>query len=345
MPALYTFVERIADMLISAAGSKRSRPSSPPPAYSTGPLPSFHSSHPHRNDENNPLGSFPRPCRDPTSIPLAKSQTRDVPPRSNPNYNSGHGKQSADSNRYVRSAQRARNVHWGTITEIPSGSTQPTTPGLNEYPHRKSNTRTSTSSRSRSNSPVDRANSPSPTGSDSSYKEQRYPPAWYSCSFSPSSQPVPTTGAGARTERERQRPLHRTHMPRKTILKAPTPTDDEMLIRNLWEMVVLSDQRLDYMYEFLSGVLLVGDDILDTMFRAGELSMFEEAARHANRMGKRQRAREFRPTKVPVPRQNGARGRQLPAHARSEGRVRRGPAGPVFRGPSEMNSIVEVEER
>ncbi|KAL4912451.1 hypothetical protein BDW62DRAFT_194528 [Aspergillus aurantiobrunneus] len=113
-----------------------------------------------------------------------------------------------------------------------------------------------------------------------------------------------------------------------------------MLIRNLWEMVVLSDQRLDYMYEFLSGVLLVGDDILDTMLKTGELSMFEEATRHANRMGARQRARAFRPTRMPVPHAARERKRELPAHARSEGRE---PPGPVLRGPRELD-IVEEED-
>ncbi|KAL4928263.1 uncharacterized protein BDV17DRAFT_264591 [Aspergillus undulatus] len=143
-------------------------------------------------------------------------------------------------------------------------------------------------------------------------------------------------------------PLHRTHIPRKGIIKPPTQKDDEMLIRNLWTMVALAEQRMDYTYEFLSGVLLIGDDILDTILKAGELSMFEEASRHARRMEERQRAREeeaFRPTKIPVPlKQYSSRSKwEVPKHARSEKRslpvsAKSSPVG------SGMDILEEAEE-
>jgi hypothetical protein len=52
-----------------------------------------------------------------------------------------------------------------------------------------------------------------------------------------------------------------------------------MLLRNTWSIIARQEQQINYMYEFLSDVLLVGHDVLDCMFETGEISMWEDATR------------------------------------------------------------------
>lgn len=340
MPSLYSFVEWAADRVISAFSTTK-RPLSPPPPYTDQSPNAYNPNHRPFSSKDEPFSSHGRRSnRKPNSIALAAAHTRGENPRPNSGYLNNKDDKSADSNRFVRSAYRARTVHWGNVSEIPKSPTHPTTPGLNEYHERRSKANNNAIPNLNPTSP--RGGSPDDDGN--SYEENRYPDSWYSRPLSPSGQTQPDVG----TEHQHRgnsgpQSRHRTHVPRKTILKQPTPTDDEMLVRNLWNLSVSADERLAYMYEFLSQVLLVGDDVLDSMLRVGELSMFEEATRHANRMGERQRERGFRPAKVPVPRQQAARGRELPVHAKSEGRIRRGHPGPVFTVPREMNIAEEGE--
>lgn len=349
MPSLYSFVEWAADRVISAVSTTK-RPSSPPPPYTDQSPNTYNPNHRPFGGKDEPFSSNGRRSnRKPNSIALAAAHTRGEKSSPNSSYLENKDNKSADSDRFVRSAYRARTVHWGHVSEIPKSPTHPTTPGLNEYHHRRSKGNNSAVPNLSPTSP--RSGSPDCDGSPiradlgDSYEEKRYPNSWYSRSSSPSGQTQPDIGTEYQFRGNNGlQPRHRTHVPRKTILKPPTPTDDEMLVRNLWGLAVSADERLAYMYEFLSQVLLVGDDILDSMLRVGELSMFEEATRHANRMGERQRASGFRPTKVPVPRQQAARGRELPVHAKSEGRIRRGGPGPVFTAPREMNIAEEEGE-
>lgn len=139
----------------------------------------------------------------------------------------------------------------------------------------------------------------------------------------------------------KRQPLHHTHHPRKSILRRPTATDDEMLIRNLWAMVVLADNRLEYTYEFLSGVLLMGDNVIDTMMESGELMMAEEAKKHAERTAERQRQKQKQkivredswPMDMPVP-QSQERRERSPEHA----------SGSSGRRFDRMEDIIEEEE-
>lgn len=349
MPSLYSFVEWAADRVISAVSTPK-RPLSPPPPYTNQPPSAYNPNHRPFGGRDEPFSSLGRRSNPkPNSIALAAAHTRGEEPSPNSGYLNNKDNKSAESSRFVRSAYRARTVHWGNVSEIPKSPTHPTTPGLKEYHQRRSKGNDKAIPNLGPTSPCsgnpDYDGSPLRTDLGDSYEDKRYPNSWYSCSSSPSAQTQPALGTEYRHRgHSGPQPRRRTHVPRKTILKPPTPTDDEMLVRNLWGLAVSADERLAYMYEFLSQVLLVGDDILDSMLRVGELSMFEEATRHANRMGERQRATWFQPTKVPVPRQQAARGRELPVHAKSEGRIRRGTPGPVFTAPREMNIAEEEGE-
>ncbi|KAL5338796.1 hypothetical protein BJX70DRAFT_188071 [Aspergillus crustosus] len=270
---LFRAIERVSDMIISAIN----RSSSPhAPQYnesSTSSLPrqTHHLTRDRPRHEEGPSDRYPRA----------------VPPA------------------YEHAVTPGRAVRWGTITEISetqrsksksrsksnSGSTNPDQHPYSQdrsrnasgnpnyiygaddtYHYTHSSPRTSLQSSpsgSRSSSPDDRTNT--------AYGDQRYP-QW-------------ATSSRFRSKSDPQSPRHRTHYPRKTILKSPTGTDQEMLIRNLWSMAVLADHRLNYTYEFLSGILLMGEDMLDTIYQAGEFSMFEDAIRAATGRGEGARAR------------------------------------------------------
>ncbi|KAL4936065.1 hypothetical protein BDV06DRAFT_114511 [Aspergillus oleicola] len=320
MMSLYSFVDQVADIIMSVFTQRSTKRT-----Y-------------YEDDDDKPLAYRRDQVKAQRSQAVRATENQGRGPNSNyiypydQNYNPVDcDTDFVDTNteQYFRRSQRHKNVHWGSIEEIPEGSI-PSSPGLSQYHQRrkrgkKSNYVYGAGSPSGSPSPgSSRSGSPTDsTGSNDSYDGQRYPPGWYGRfsrgSRSPSPKHLrPTSGTDQYTYP--RPPLHHTHIPRKSILKPPTPKDDEMLIRNLWTMGALAEQRLDYMYEFLSGVLNTGDDVLDSMLRAGELSMIEEATRHARRMSERQKQNyqaEYRPTKTPVPQKQYSPARSVPRHTRS----------------------------
>ncbi|KAI9374568.1 hypothetical protein BJX61DRAFT_285319 [Aspergillus egyptiacus] len=279
MPSLFNLVDRVADIVISVIHPRRSSSPPPEPAYSTPPRsPSRLGCH-GRPEPDEPLSDYPQR---PRATPFAKIRRPQVP-RANSH--------SENSRRYFRTSRQAKNVHWGHVTEVPSNSYLPGNSGIENYHSGEGRTMhyiyTSDDSTVNAGPGGSRKPSAKNAGSDSdsdsdSYEEKRYPHAAF---HSPSKS---TTWKGApdnNSNPPRHIPLHRTLCPGKSILKPPTATDNEMLIRNLWSMIIQSDQRLNYTYEFLSGVLLVGDEVLDTIFQISEFAMCEDATRNSPRQG------------------------------------------------------------
>lgn len=311
MPILYSLVDRLSDILIAAVNpAKRTRNRDYDRESSLSPATKIHGrrreyDYDDPNDDHEPLSYYGRGLSPQFGEEVAASFAKE-------GGLSGIGYSNSSSNdkgvRYYRTPRHGKSVHWGGITnEFPHGVPEASAPGLSEYPQRR--TRRSQNyvygadddaerQSSRRNCSKSRRESPSRSGSGSgngspeppgSYEEaegQEQPSIFWSPHASSLSFPSSLPG--------RRQLLHRTHVPRKSILKTPTTLDDEMLIRNLWAMVTISDSRLDYTYEFLAGVLLVGDEVLDTMWSAGEMMMYEEARRRARRMQERERRRAAR---------------------------------------------------
>ncbi|KAL4796164.1 hypothetical protein BDV19DRAFT_388590 [Aspergillus venezuelensis] len=315
--SLYSFVDQVADIIMSVFTQRSPR----------------RNNYEGSNDDEKTLSHRRNRLKEQRSN--AVRATSEMPHGPISNYIYPYDKnyipdENIDPNaeRYFRTSLQHRNVHWGSIEEIPEGASMPSAPGLSQYHQRRKKGRKSnyvydagspsagSPGGSRSGSPADSASS------NDSYDGQRYPPGWYG-QFSRSPSPKDSRPSSAQDQYGYPRPpMHHTHIPQKGILKPPTPKDDEMLIRNLWTMFALAEQRLDYMYEFLSGAVVIGEDVLNSMLKAGELSMVEEATRHARRMSERQRQNyqaEYRPTKVPVPQKQYSPTKSVPRHARSEG--------------------------
>ncbi|KAL2825441.1 hypothetical protein BDW59DRAFT_161668 [Aspergillus cavernicola] len=278
MPSFYNLIDRMANMVISVVTPDR--PSSPPPPYTSPPPTPPHLNRHHRRGYESSSSTHRRESsRYPCSFSFADNRPAIRRRSSSASASASNDNPNSGNHRYYRTARQAKNVHWGHITEIPAGSLEPSAPGLSNFHNRQNRTTNyvySTDNYNNSDSSISSTDSILST-----YEEQRYPNQWYSRSPSPSSsqtQPQPKS-------QTKFQPHHRTSHPRKPILKPPTPTDDELLIRNLCAMIHLSDQRLEYTYEYLSGILLVGDDMLDTLLQAGEISMREDAGKRAFAMG------------------------------------------------------------
>ncbi|KAL4996173.1 hypothetical protein BDV10DRAFT_202519 [Aspergillus recurvatus] len=295
MPFLYNLVDRLSDIIIAIVSpAKRDRSRDQDREFSPIPAPE-----PHRyrredyDDSDDDYEPFPYYSRGPSRrLDEAKASFAEEGGRPGPGYSNSSS--SAEGVRYNRNPRHGKSVHWGSITDhFPDGVPQASAPGLSEFPQRR--TSRSTNYLYGADESVDRQNpsrsprgsprgSPSRIGSGSgsgspkpsgSYEEaggqEQLSVSWSSrASSSPPSVPG------------RRQLLHRTHVPHKSILKAPTPLDDEMLIRNLWVMVNISESRLDYAYEFLAGVLLVGDEVLDTMWSAGEMMIYPRVGAFVN---------------------------------------------------------------
>ncbi|KAL4815923.1 hypothetical protein BDW67DRAFT_185363 [Aspergillus spinulosporus] len=308
MPMLYNLVDRLSDIFIAAVNpAKRDRNRDYDHESSLSPAPKLYC-HRREDDYDDPdddhehLLYYGRQLSRHFGEEVAVSFAEEA---GLPGIGYSNSSNNAKGVRYYRTTRYGKSVHWGGITnEFPDGVPEVSAPGLSEYPQRRTRRspnyvygaddgaeRQSPSCSSRKS----RRESPSRSGSGSgngspeppgSYEEaggQKQP----SVSWSPHAS-FPSFQSSLPGRRQL---LHRTHVPRKSILKTPTTLDDEMLIRNLWAMVTISDSRLDYTYEFLAGVLLVGDEVLDTMWSAGEMMMYEEARRRARRMQERERRR------------------------------------------------------
>ncbi|KAL4900024.1 hypothetical protein BDW74DRAFT_105053 [Aspergillus multicolor] len=303
MPFLYNLVDRLADLVISVSPSKRPRERERDRKGSYGPPPRpIHRRHREEDydDEDydyEPLSYYSRR--------VSRQIDEDVLPsfaeegaRPGPGYSSRDDREGA---RRYRAPYNAKCVRWGGITDYDDHVRQASAPGLSEFPQRRTSESPNyvygaedgmSSRERRKESPSSSRSSSSSRGGSpnfklpGSYEEGRGGQS----AFSPPSAPI------------LRELLHRTHVPRKSILKAPTATDDEMLVKNLWAMIVLSQNQLEYTYEFLSSVMLIGDDVLDTMWTAGEMAMFEEANRRSRRSLERERRRARHPILEPRPR-------------------------------------------
>ncbi|KAL2863567.1 uncharacterized protein BJX67DRAFT_363284 [Aspergillus lucknowensis] len=191
-----------------------------------------------------------------------------------------------------------------------------TAPGLNNYPIRRdrkinyvygaSNTHTRGAGAAALDS--SRNNSPDDNGT-TSYEEQRYPNAWYSKSGAGEPEPESEFESDSFS-----RPLHRTHRPRRSIIKPPTQTDDEMLLRNTWSIIAHQEEQINYMHEFLSSFLMVGEDVLDSMWETSEIGMREDATRRANATRARMSQSSREPPREPSPMPRQFHEQYLPQH-------------------------------
>ncbi|KAL3466572.1 hypothetical protein BJX64DRAFT_284511 [Aspergillus heterothallicus] len=305
MPSLFNLIDIMSDMVISVVytsspDSQNSEPSSPVELepQSDSRSSSRNSNPPKYNDKdcdrypthNNQL-PYPPAKRRPM-IPYSKTRVR------------GTNSEYLAPKRFTKTVPITKNVHWSNMMEVDGEPYRFTAPGLNSYPlrsRRKANyiygADGGDSKNSVHSTEGDGDNSPEPHEpySNASYEEQRYPEDWYSRPRSGSRNHSP---AGSFPGVDEDRPqgwspssnegsAEKPYMPR-SILKPPTATDDEMLLRNTWSMIAHQEQQINYMYEFLSDVLLVGHDMLDCMFETGEISMWEETTRLAQQARTRQ---------------------------------------------------------
>ncbi|KAL4973203.1 hypothetical protein BDW66DRAFT_142760 [Aspergillus desertorum] len=336
MPFIYNLVDRLSDIVIAVVVSPAKRDRNRDHDLGSIPIqaPKVHGR--RREDDNDNSDDDLEPssyysCQlsqqyDDEEVAASFAEEGGHPGPGYSNSSSG-----AEGIRYYRTTRHGKSVHWGGITDgFPDGMPEASAPGLSEFPQRRTSRspnyvygaddgaeRQSPSSHPRGS----RTGSPGRNGSGSGsgnsklpcfYEEEAGGQEQQSVYWLPRASSSPTSVPGKRQL------LHRTHFPRKSILKAPTTLDDVMLIRNLWAMVTISESRLTYTYEFLGGVLLVGDEVLDTMWSAGEMMMYEEANRRARRMQERERKRAARPINTPVSRSQGPCG-NFPGIVRSEG--------------------------
>ncbi|KAL4743207.1 hypothetical protein BDV11DRAFT_202185 [Aspergillus similis] len=290
MPILYSLVDRLSDILIAVvnpAERDRNRDHDRESGLSPAPAPKLYcrrreNDYDDPDDDYEPLSYYGRR--------LSRQFGEEVAaPFAEKGGLPGNGYSNSGSNakgvQYYRTPRHGKSVHWGSIVDqFPEGVPKASAPGLSEYPQRRTRRSPnyvygvdddverqspSRSSRGSRRESLSRSGSGSGNGSlePPGSHEEAGGQEQLSISWSPhaSSPFFPSSLPG------RRQLLHRTHVPRKSILKAPTTLDDEMLIRNLWAMVTISDSQLDYTYEFLAGVLLVGDEVLDTMWSAGEM--------------------------------------------------------------------------
>ncbi|KAL4750410.1 hypothetical protein BDW72DRAFT_213396 [Aspergillus terricola var. indicus] len=289
MAIIYSLVDRLSDILIAAVNpAKRNSNRDYDRESSLSLAPKLHrrrreDDYDDLGDDHEPLSYYGRRLSRQFGEEVAASFVEEGG-LSGIGYN--NSRSHAKGVRYYRTPRNRKSVHWGGITnEFPGGVPEASAPGLSEYSQRRTRRspnyvygaddgaeRQSPSCSSRgsrgeslSRSSSSENGSPEPPGSYEEAGGQGQPSI--SCFPHASSPSFPSSSPG------RRQLLHRTHVPLKSILKAPTTLDDEMLIRNLWAMVTISDSRLDYTYEFLAGVLLVGDEVLDTMWSAGEMMM------------------------------------------------------------------------
>ncbi|KAL6234272.1 hypothetical protein BDW75DRAFT_231301 [Aspergillus navahoensis] len=349
MPFLYNLLDRFSDTVIAVVSpGKRDRNRDHDREPSSIPAPKLHrrrreGDYDDSDDDYEPLSYYSRRLSKQTDESEASFSGEGGRP--GPGYSNGSS--SSECVRYYRTPRHGKSVHWGGITDdFPDGVPEASAPGLSEFAQRRTSrnpnyvygadesverqspsrsprgTRmgslslSGSGSESRSES---RSESPKPPGSYEEAGGQEQP----SVSWSPLASRSPPSIPG------RRQLVHRTHVPRKSVLKTPTMLDDEMLIRNLWAMVNISESRLDYAYEFLAGVLLVGDEVLDTMWG------------RAKRMQERERRRAARPTNIPVSRKSGS-SREVPEHVRNERREKKPPVSEM-KGLSKEMDILEEE--
>ncbi|KAL3477983.1 hypothetical protein BJX99DRAFT_116300 [Aspergillus californicus] len=307
MLSLFGLIDRVSDVVISVANTFRS--SSPPARYTSPPpnSPNYNRYRPRGPEFNDPYYQRRDPSQrsDRLPYPETRAHARQAvdPLRSNPTPSADRNE--TQNQRFYRTPLNAAKVHWGHITEISAGH-DPSAAGLTGYHQRQNRTvnyvygaeanpsshvGASGGSRSRNrkgkgkrngsnSSSTSDSNSDSNSSSSDSDSDSDSPTRYSSLSEIPRVNETDTDHedidyAGKPKFR------HRTQYPTRSILKPPTPIDDEILIRNLWAMVILADNRLNYSYEFLSGVILIGDDVLDAMMQMGELAMQEEATARA----------------------------------------------------------------
>ncbi|RDW69148.1 uncharacterized protein DSM5745_08908 [Aspergillus mulundensis] len=355
MPFLYNLVDRLADVVIAAVSPpkrphererERKRSFSPPPRPNHRPL--REEDYDDEDDDYEPLSYYSRRVSrqvDEETLPSFAEEGA----RPGPGYSSRDGENA----RRYRAPHNAKRVRWGGIKAYDDYVPLASAPGLSEFPQRRTSTspnyvygaedrRSPRERRKRSPGSSPRSSpSSSRSGSKSREGSPKLPGSYEEGKGGQPAAPSPPSAPILRQL------LHRTHVPRKSILKAPTATDDEMMVRNLWSMVVLSQNQLEYTYEFLSSVMLIGDDVLDTMWTAGEMTMFEEANKRARRSLERERRRARHPILEPRPRYRRPRGpepeREMVAPEVApwtEGGQQRNPVSE----PREMDIIEEEEE-
>ncbi|KAL3483903.1 hypothetical protein BJX62DRAFT_244467 [Aspergillus germanicus] len=321
MPSLFKLIDAMSDMVISVVytsspDSRDSEPSTPVETEKPENYDSTTNSEDNRNDKrkrtkynDKEFDRYPTSHRLPyppakrLTIPYSKTRVR------------GSNSEYLAPKRFTKTPLFTKNVHWSNMMEVDGQPPRFTAPALNSYPFRRrrkpnyvygANGGDSNNNINIQDAEAEDEDEAEPN-SAMSYEDQRYPADWYSRSRS-------GTGSGTRNRspvgsypenHEYPRPMspndrsstYPPYTPR-SILKPPTSTDDEMLLRNTWAMIARQEQQINYMYEFLSDVLLVGHDVLDCMFETGEISMLEEATRRAQQA--RARARSARGSS-PIP--------------------------------------------
>ncbi|KAL2809551.1 hypothetical protein BJX63DRAFT_435113 [Aspergillus granulosus] len=326
MPSLYKLIDAMSDLVVSVVssnpGSSHREPSTPGKSELKNNESRSYNNHIKYNDKDydqypthHHRLPYPPAKRRPT-IPYSKTRVR------------GTNSEYLAPKRFTKPPSATKSVHWSNMMEVDGDPYRFTAPALNSYPlrrRRKANYvygadggdsnnnvhNTEGAGHSRSSTPV-----PQEPDNDTSYEEQRYPVNWYSCSRSGSRNPSPV-GSYPGSDQDSSRTWSPssnkgsssyTSFPAYTprsILKPPTATDDEMLLRNTWSIIARQEQQINYMYDFLSDVLLVGHDVLDCMFETGEISMWEETTRHAQQAQKARMRQGFeareRGSRGPIP--------------------------------------------
>ncbi|KAL2845452.1 hypothetical protein BJY01DRAFT_247716 [Aspergillus pseudoustus] len=320
MPSLYKLIDAMSDMIISVvytsgSDSHNSEPSMPAESEPGNNNRSSSRSSYHCNIKYNDKDNDRYPTHQ-DQLPYPPSKRRPTIPYSKTRVR-GTSSEYLAPKRFTKTPPTTKNVHWSNMMEVDGEAYRFTAPALNSYPlrrRRKANYvygADGGDSNNNVHNTEDRDSSPEPQepySAAASYEEQRYPNDRYSGPGSRSgSRNHSPAGSypGADRGRSQSRPpgpreASRPDMPR-SILKPPTATDDEMLLRNTWGIIARQEQQINYMYEFLSDVLLVGHDVLDCMFETGEISMWEETTRRAQQaqqaLGRGSRASS------PIPRQ------------------------------------------
>ncbi|KAJ0423854.1 hypothetical protein BJY00DRAFT_27521 [Aspergillus carlsbadensis] len=310
MPSLFKLIDAMSDMVISVVytsspDSRDSEPSTPVETEKPGT---------NDDNDNNSEDNRKRPKyndkefdRYPTSHRLHYPPTKRRPtiPYSKTRVPGSNSEYLAPK-RFTKTPPITKNVHWSNMMEVDGGPPRFTAPGLNSYPLRRRRRANYVygadggDSNNNVNVQDTEAEDDADPSSAMSYEDQRYPLDWYSRSRSRSRNPSPAGSYPENCDRDTSSPglmspTNRSsafppYMPR-SILKPPTATDDEMLLRNTWSMIARQEQQINYMYEFLSDVLLVGHDVLDCMFETGEISMWEDTTRRAQQAAQQPRVR------------------------------------------------------
>ncbi|KAK1145456.1 hypothetical protein N8T08_004331 [Aspergillus melleus] len=128
--------------------------------------------------------------------------------------------------------------------------------------------------------------STSPPPESPFYLHSQYDNRPPSCSFAPRA-PQKTVQWGSVAEipplpRGRYYPLRgraSSRRPDKSILKPPTRLDQEMFRHNMWRMVGMADERLEFTYQCIGDMRSMGDDALDLIMQWEEQSVRSELTR------------------------------------------------------------------